>query len=705
MRNINKLISIILCLAMVMGLAVVAGAESAATISFADASARVSIDDEQQVWEANGIKLTNDRNGAKSKIADYVNPVRLYKGTSLTIEYTGMTKLVAICPTEDYAKVWVNTNTDSNATVTYAADGSNFAVTVIFAAATDSFVLESLSAQTRIRELSVYTGSTGEPDTPVIPEPPVEEEKEIVDISVALAAESGEFTVKGVVTCVDSSNIYVQDATGSICVRMAEKPTDIALGDTIIGTGSKTVYNGLPQLGSGTYEKSEGCTLVAKETTIGSLTTADICGYVQLSDLTVTEVFDNDGAYATPNITVSDGTNEIEIYKATVEKVDGEWPIKVGDVIDVKAAVSCYKETLRLRTTVTSEITVKNGQPTPDPDPEPDPDPVIEIVDISVVLAAESGTFKVKGVVTCVDSSNIYVQDATGAICVRMAEKPTDIALGDTIIGTGTRNVYNGMTQLLDSTYEKSEGCALVAKDTTIAALTTSDVCGYVKLSGLTIVEIYDNNGAYSSPNITVTDGTNQIQIYKAVISKNDDGTWALAVGDVIDVKAAVGCFKETLQLRNTLASEITKVEQDASYTVSGTVVSAGDGEALVELLLNGEVIATANCVDGAYSFADVSSGTYTLRFSKVNHVAVEIELTVVDADVVADGKICLAGDLNGDGKVNMKDWSVIYNHVSETSVLTGYALECADVTGDGKVNMKDWSRLYGHLSEENPLW
>ncbi|MDY6041253.1 MAG: chitobiase/beta-hexosaminidase C-terminal domain-containing protein, partial [Candidatus Faecousia sp.] len=88
------------------------------------------------------------------------------------------------------------------------------------------------------------------------------EEASTVSIAEALAGEEGtSFTVKGVVTCVDGQNIYVQDSTGGICVRMSAKPTDISLGDTIIGTGSKTVYRGMAQLGDGTYEKSSGLTL------------------------------------------------------------------------------------------------------------------------------------------------------------------------------------------------------------------------------------------------------------------------------------------------------------------------------------------------------------------------------------------------------------------------------------------------------------
>ena len=67
--------------------------------------------------------------------------------------------------------------------------------------------------------------------------------------------------------------------------------------------------------------------------------------------------------------------------------------------------------------------------------------------------------------------------------------------------------------------------------------------------------------------------------------------------------------------------------------------------------------------------------------------------------------KICLLGDVTGDGKVNTKDWNRIYDHVEETSLLTDYALACGDVNGDGKVNTKDWNRIYDHVEETNPLW
>ena len=246
-------------------------------------------------------------------------------------------------------------------------------------------------------------------------------------IAEALAGESGTtFTVKGVVTLVDGRNIYVQDATGGIDLYFGTAPTDIALGDTLIGTGTRAEYKGLPELSGASYEKSSGLTLTAKETTIDALTTADVCTYVKLTGLEVAEVYDNSGAYSNPNVTFSDGTNSIQLYKGVVGKTDGAWDLKVGDKVDITAAVGINNTTLQLRNTLTTEITVA--------EPEPTYDTIAE-----AIAGTEGESFTVKGVVTLVDGQNIYLQDATGGICVRMSAKPEDISLGDTIVGTGSK--------------------------------------------------------------------------------------------------------------------------------------------------------------------------------------------------------------------------------------------------------------------------
>ena len=194
------------------------------------------------------------------------------------------------------------------------------------------------------------------------------------------------------------------------------------------------------------------------------------------------------------------------------------------------------------------------GEVTP-PDPtEP------TIVSISEALDDDIGTenLTVKGVVTLLDGQNVYLQDATGGICARMDSMPADIALGDTVIATGTRDDYNGLPQLGNATYEKSSGLTLIPTVKTIEQLTNADICTYVTLQNVEVTEIFDNGGIYKNPNITVKDADGStIQLYKAVVDKNVDGTWAVQAGDIITITAAVSVFNDTLQLRNTAASEI----------------------------------------------------------------------------------------------------------------------------------------------------
>ena len=70
-----------------------------------------------------------------------------------------------------------------------------------------------------------------------------------------------------------------------------------------------------------------------------------------------------------------------------------------------------------------------------------------------------------------------------------------------------------------------------------------------MQLTGVEITEVYDKDGTYSTPNITVKDAEgNTIQLYKAIINKVD-GAWEYAVGDKIDVTVAVGIFLSLIHI------------------------------------------------------------------------------------------------------------------------------------------------------------
>ena len=91
---------------------------------------------------------------------------------------------------------------------------------------------------------------------------------------------------------------------------------------------------------------------------------------------------------------------------------------------------------------------------------------------------------------------------------------------------------------------------------------------------------------------------------------------------------------------------------------------------------------------------------SYTARDSDTSKIYgddnLELNLNVTKDAVVAD--------INGDGKINIQDWNILYEYINETITLSDEELQRADVNRDGKVNIKDWNRLYYHITEVNPL-
>ncbi len=195
---------------------------------------------------------------------------------------------------------------------------------------------------------------TSEPETsaPETSEPDSSESSGNSSIATALAGEDGaSFTVKGVVTLIDGKNVHIQDATGGINLYLTAEASGIAVGDTVIGTGARATYSGLPQLKNATFEISSGLTLTAKTTTIGALTNADIGTYVKIENVTVVSMSGN-------YVAISDGTNSINIYKGVIPS-----EIKATDIITFTGAVSAYNGTLQLRNTVATEITLVEEGP------------------------------------------------------------------------------------------------------------------------------------------------------------------------------------------------------------------------------------------------------------------------------------------------------------------------------------------------------
>ena len=140
-----------------------------ATISFADKTNRTTFSNNQQVWEQNGIVVTNDKAASTSNVGDYANPARFYKSSSLTIGCTlgNITKIEVTCASADYATALVNS-------VGAEASANAAVVTIVPAAVNATYSVAVLTAQVRVAEMTItYEGEGGEtPETPTEPETP-----------------------------------------------------------------------------------------------------------------------------------------------------------------------------------------------------------------------------------------------------------------------------------------------------------------------------------------------------------------------------------------------------------------------------------------------------------------------------------------------------------------------------------------------------
>lgn len=140
--------------------------ETQATITFdANKTQRTEYSTEKQVWENDGLIFTNNK-GSGSSVGNYSNPVRVYKGSQVTIEYPNMHKfeidVTGITSSYDF---WVNS---INAASGVTASKSGSIVTAVFDRPVDSLTI-TLSGQSRANSITAYgtTASGGDtPDTP-----------------------------------------------------------------------------------------------------------------------------------------------------------------------------------------------------------------------------------------------------------------------------------------------------------------------------------------------------------------------------------------------------------------------------------------------------------------------------------------------------------------------------------------------------------
>lgn len=131
--------------------------EKQATLDLSNKSNRTSFSTSEQVWQQNGIVLTNKKGSSTSNVADYAPP-RFYASSNLNIvmsEGYAMKSIVFTCSGSSYATALKNSigATDSNVETTI----SGSTVTVTFTETVTEFNIAKFTAQVRMGASIVVT--------------------------------------------------------------------------------------------------------------------------------------------------------------------------------------------------------------------------------------------------------------------------------------------------------------------------------------------------------------------------------------------------------------------------------------------------------------------------------------------------------------------------------------------------------------------
>lgn len=409
------------------------------------------------------------------------------------------------------------------------------------------------------------------------------------------------YYVKGIVTYVSGKNVYIEDATGAICVYYATAPSDIVLGDEILVWDTMTTYKGLIETTNTTSQEyvkvSSGNTLPSQTVTIADLLADTTNEY--LAERVVIENVTMGVINTSGNTPLTDGDgNSISLYK-----VSGlNEAINVNDVVTATVIVSTYDA---------YQLLVNPGTAADDVvEVEHHDEVVIETITIAEAKAGTAGEYyQVEGVVTFIDGRNVYIQDATGGIVVYLTTNNTTAAIGDKIKAYGQLKQYNGLIELDGIAQDNTDQFEVLSNGNTVDAqtVTVADVANdttneylaeKIVLNNVYVSYSYGYSSSYANVNYVLKDGDATVVLYRVPAATEAD---VMAGGTIINVEAIVSSYNG-YQLR------VVGVE---SVTVVGTCAHETTN------LVN---VAAATCTEAGYTGDTecAACGNYTARGTEI---------------------------------------------------------------------------------------
>ena len=300
-------------------------AQNTATLSFADKAQRTSFSTTQQVWEQNGITLTNDKASSTNAVADYAKPARLYAGSSVVVECSlgNITSIVFDCNSSSYATELKN-SIGTTATTSVSSDK----VTVTLDGSSNSFTIAKLTAQVRLDALTVTCTvvEEGGGDT-------------VVDVAEPT------FTPASGATFEDELNVTIVAEDGLTVHYSTDNKESYTAGNAVKITESTTIYAYTEDA-----DGNQSDVVSAEYTKIELKTIAEVIAAGAGNAMTTGTIV----ATYSRGFLLGDGTAYILVYQGTSLKEE----FAAGDVVFVNGPVSQYSGLMQFGTTTTIE---KNG--------------------------------------------------------------------------------------------------------------------------------------------------------------------------------------------------------------------------------------------------------------------------------------------------------------------------------------------------------
>ena len=314
--------------------------------------------------------------------------------------------------------------------------------------------------------------------------------------------------IKGIVTYINGVDVFIEDDTAGIMVYFPNEAdaAPLALGDEIVVWDTLRSFAGTPETSSTTSEEfvivSSGNELPATTVTIDDLladtTNEYLCKRVVIENAVMGEI-------------IPDGNtllyNENDKYLKIYEALDLNPEIAQKDIVNVTAIVHAYngyRLIINPGTMQTDVVKVAydNGK-------------TVSIAEAKVGTAGEE--YQVEGTVTFIYGKDVYVQDATGGIVVRLKNNPVYTKIGDTVRACGVLNTENGLI-LLDAVNENNPiKYFVLSSDNTVEAQT-------VTVADL----VQDTENEYLAKKIQLN------HVYVSTAAKvNSRGRYTLKDGDV----------------------------------------------------------------------------------------------------------------------------------------------------------------------------